>query len=175
MKKTILCLTMLLWITLITSSCATVVHRHHSVSARSAEPQHQQVLTMPHLADLEVIGERFSYRVVFRGITSLQEQDLENWRNIALADAVRAVNADIIVGALFETEFERGRHPRDNELRVTVIGFPAIFTNFRNATKEDAWILDFYFPERNRSVIFPPISVPTFPSQPQRILNRNNN
>jgi len=50
---------------------------------------------------------------------------------------------------------------------VTVIGYPAVYTNFRNVNENDIWMLDFYFPERNKSVIFPPIELPTSVSQKQ--------
>jgi len=174
MKKTLLFLIVLSLIALMMSSCTHVVYRHHDASARNIEPEHL-MFTMPFTADLNVIGERISHTEIFRGVASLNEQSLENYRIIALASASKAANADIIIGALLETNFERRGGQITNELQITVTGYPAVYTNFRNIQKDDVWILDFYFPERNRGVFFPPVELPTPPKQSSRFSTKRNN
>jgi len=158
MKKNLLFLTVLSLIALMASSCGRTIYRYHSTSARTIEPKHLMV-TAPLIADIKVIGERISHTEVFQNVASFNERYLEEYRTLALAAASKSANADIIVGALFDVNFNSDV-TRRNELRVTVIGYPAVYANFRNLEGEkDEWILDFYYPGW-RPVIVPGKKMP---------------
>jgi len=94
MKKTVLFLIILSLIALITGGCTQVIHRLQDASARNIEPKHL-MFSMPLTADLVVVGERISHTEVFRGVTSLDELSLENYRILALAATSKTVKADI--------------------------------------------------------------------------------
>lgn len=104
-------------------------------SARYMEPS-QNIMTTPMIADLEVIGGSVSYTETeaFKNYEVTEEltQLVPGFKRIALSRAARAHKADIIIGAMVDVVTnENGR------LEITITGYPARYTNFRNATSND--------------------------------------
>lgn len=104
-------------------------------SARYMEPS-QNIMTTPMIADLEVIGGSVSYTETeaFKNYEVTEEltQLVPGFKRIALSRAARAHKADVIIGAMVDViTNENGR------LEITITGYPARYTNFRNATSND--------------------------------------
>ena len=59
-------------------------------------------------------------------------QFIPNFKKVALSCAARAYNADAIIGATVDVITNANGH-----LEITISGYPAKYTNFRNATSED--------------------------------------
>ncbi len=98
------------------------------------------IIMNPIIADLEMIGnEKITYKETFSVKMDENSKDkIQIYKNIALAHAEKEYKADVIVGARFEVS------ATENEIEVTVIGYPAYYKNFRNATKKDRWMLKLY-------------------------------
>ena len=104
-------------------------------SARYMEPS-QNIMTTPMIADLEVFGGSVSYTETeaFKNYKVTEEltQLVPGFKRIALSRAARAHKADIIIGARVDViTNENGR------LEITITGYPARYTNFRNATSDE--------------------------------------
>lgn len=104
-------------------------------SARYMEPS-QNIMTTPLIADLEVIGASISYTETEAFKNYEVTEDLiklvPGFKSIALSRAARAHKADVIIGAMVDVVTnEQGR------LEITITGYPARYTNFRNATNND--------------------------------------
>jgi hypothetical protein len=104
-------------------------------SARYLEPS-QIIMTTPLIADIEIIGSAISYTEVdaFKNYEVTEEltKMVPGFKQVALSRAARAHKADIIIGAMVDViTNEEGR------LEITITGYPARYTNFRNATNND--------------------------------------
>ena len=104
-------------------------------SARYMEPS-QNIMTTPMIADLEVIGASISYTETeaFKNyeVTEDMIKLVPGFKSIALSRAARAHKADVIIGAMIDVITNE-----DNRIEITITGYPARYTNFRNATSED--------------------------------------
>lgn len=124
---------------------ATEIVDYKESSARVVTIGHS-ILTTPFIADLElipgkngeskieeVITEPFANYVVTRDLVSM----IPNFRAIALTEAAKRHNADVILGVLFEvvTEFEDESSP--GKLKIIVSGYPAKYVNFRIAKMDE--------------------------------------
>ena len=120
-------------------SCSTVQTSvkiaYMESSTENLEPQNM-IMTSPMIADLKVIGDQITYTETeaFKDIeiTSRVINAIPNFKRIALCKAARQYNADLIIGATLDVVTNK-----DGRLEITVIGYPAKYTKFRNATKED--------------------------------------
>jgi hypothetical protein len=104
-------------------------------SARILEPLHS-VLTMPLVADLQVIGNKITYTETKAfenyAVTTEIVSFVPDFKKVALSNAAKAHNADAIIGATVDIITNaQGR------LEITICGYPAKYTNFRTATLED--------------------------------------
>ena len=104
-------------------------------SARYLEPS-QNIMTTPMIADLQVIGSSISYTETeaFKNYEVSEDliQLVPGFKSIALSRAARAHKADVIIGAMVDVITNaQGR------LEITITGYPARYTNFRNATNDD--------------------------------------
>ena len=104
-------------------------------SARNLEPQHS-VMISPLIADLQVIGGQIVYteKEAFENYPVSAEivKFIPNFKRVALSRAARAHKADAIIGATVDVITNaQGR------LEITISGYPAKYTNFRNATSEE--------------------------------------
>lgn len=127
---------------------------YNSTAARNLEPSHE-ILVTPLLADVEVQvkgpeGRRTFDEIYYvdadytreskdRFITELKKQ--------ALFDFSNRYNADVIIGALISTQTidddKDGLVDREGsryKVRITIIGYPANYVNFRNAKESDRWV-----------------------------------
>lgn len=110
-------------------------------SARYMEPS-QNIMTTPMIADLEVIGASISYTETeaFKNYEVTEDliKLIPGFKSIALSRAARAHKADVIIGAMVDViTNEQGR------LEITITGYPARYTNFRNATNDDIELVKF--------------------------------
>ena len=110
-------------------------------SARYLEPS-QNIMTTPMIADLQVIGASISYTETeaFKNYEVTEEliKLIPGFKSIALSRAARAHKADVIIGAMVDViTNEQGR------LEITITGYPARYTNFRNATNDDIELVKF--------------------------------
>lgn len=104
-------------------------------SVRNIEPE-QSVVIAPLVADLQVISGRITYteKEAFASykVTLAIEKSIPAFKQIALSRAAKAHNVDVIVGSVIDVITNQ-----DGFLEITVSGYPARYTNFRNATRED--------------------------------------
>ena len=124
---------------LLLTSCATVQSYSYS-EYRTNEPT-QGVHAVPVIADLEIAPTRITYAERINiNITSLTQAELQPivdaQKETVLFNAIKQQNADIIVAPLIDIQTDS-----NNRLIITVVGYPATYKNFRNATKDDAWFI----------------------------------
>lgn len=129
-----------LLVALVAAAGATAQQRADKVeyqesSARNLEPE-QAVMITPMIADMEVISDKIYYTETeaFRNyaVTSAIVSFIPEFKKVALSRAARAYQADAIVGATVDViTNEQGK------LEITISGYPAKYTRFRNATTED--------------------------------------
>lgn len=136
MKRNI---TFLLVLVFLTSCAVQQKTTYRESSARIFEPGLSAIIT-PLVADMELISqdkiepyvEEFPYEVNLSTI-----QYVDNLKRMALLNAAKKYDADVIVSATIEVETTpQGLY------RITVIGYPARYVNFRNATAADTWMID---------------------------------
>lgn len=121
------------------ASCTTVYYTYdyNESTARNLEPEHV-MLTTPVIADLEVSSTRITHveRDAYRDIAvdnfTIQPENIEGYKKIALSKAAKAHDADVLVASMIDVQTIDGR------LVITVTGFPAKYKNFRKATLQDA-------------------------------------
>lgn len=103
-------------------------------SARVLEPEHNMLLT-PIIADLQVSDEKIRYeeKDMFKDmeITHSLLKNITELKKIALSRAARAHNADVLVGTTIDVVTVDGR------LEISVSGYPAYYTKFRNVKSDD--------------------------------------
>ncbi len=104
-------------------------------SARNLEPE-QSVMIAPMIADMEVISGKIYYTETeaFSNypVTPAIVQLVPEFKKVALSRAARAYKADVIIGATVDVITNAA-----GRLEITISGYPACYTNFRNATLED--------------------------------------
>ena len=117
------------------ASCTTTLH-YDELYSREIEPA-QGVLVTPVLADLEILSQKRiePYKEVWNGnLMARSGLELEHIKAMTLSKAAEHYDADVLIAPTFSVEF------RNNSYTVTVTGFPARYTNLRQATEADAWI-----------------------------------
>ena len=104
-------------------------------STQNLEPQNT-IMASPMIADLKVIGDQIVYteKEAFKDVevTTKVIDAISTFKRIALCKAARKYNADLIIGATIDVITNK-----DGRLEITVVGYPAKYTKFRNATKAD--------------------------------------
>ncbi len=117
------------------SGCSATYYKYSESSARNLEPEHT-MLTTPIIADLDVSPIKIHHveRKAFEDV--IVDRTIVNYisefKKIALASAAEAYNADVLVGTTIKVE------TIDDQLVITVTGYPAHYKNIRNATIKDA-------------------------------------
>ncbi len=138
-------------------SCGALLLSLLSVSCKTAQPQApfsyeesshsytpttttKGIVMNPLIADLQVIGtERISYRETFEvALDQSSVGRIEGYKNLALSHAEKEYKADVILDAKFDVRAD------DKEVEIIVSGYPAVYKNFRNATKKDKWMIRLY-------------------------------
>lgn len=110
-------------VALIFTSCTTT----RTSTIKTMDINNTEITQKPTLVDLDVKETR-----VIGTAISQQGQLLENVKELAISNALKQSNADILVDPKFETETKGGK------TTVTVTGFPASYINFRPLKEEDA-------------------------------------
>jgi len=111
---------------LLLSSCATVSKVE---TAKTLEIYGPGVIQNPVIADLDVQDKKV------RGTATGPRSSAEWVRNMALVNAIKAANADVLVAPVYEMETVR------RQTTVTVTGFPATYKDFRSATVADSSLI----------------------------------
>ena len=104
------------------SSCQVIKTR----TAKAIDIQNNGIIQKPTIADLEVKSPK-----VTGTATSIGKQTIETVKNNAVSDATKKANCDLLVEPIYETETTAG------VTKVTVIGYPATYKNFRPIVEED--------------------------------------
>ena len=108
------------------SSCTSLQTRTaHTTDIQGA------VLHAPILADLDVKNIK-----VTGNASASAGNSIDAVKNLAIKDALKTSNADLLVEPTFESQHKGGK------TIVTVTGFPATYQNFHPATKDDITVLD---------------------------------
>ena len=110
-------------------------------SARNIEPA-RGVIAVPLIADLKVISnERIEpYEEIFPyQVNAAIVNYVPSFKRTAFFNAAKKYNADALVGALIDVSTTE-----DGFLKISVTGYPARYTNFRNATAQDTWMVQMY-------------------------------
>ena len=149
MKK-ILTLSVTAVVLLMLASCGGT-YTYSEMTARYVEPQRAGFIT-PVVADMEVQPQKIENTVELevvlkkrqiQAIMSAEMRGVESpivlsWKKAALAETAKKYNADDIVSPLFEIQPSR---EKEHVLVVKVTGHPAIYKNYRSATKEDVELM----------------------------------
>jgi hypothetical protein len=130
-------------VAVILSSCAAPKAKNYSaVEYRTIEPT-QSVFTAPLIADLKVSKEKISYaeRINVKVNTKTDAEIhaiAEKEKQIVINNAVKSNNADVLVAPIVEIQTDANMY-----LVISVTAYPASYQNYRNATPEDKWILEY--------------------------------
>jgi hypothetical protein len=123
---------------LLLSACTTVKKVE---TAKTLEIYGPGVIQNPVITDLDVRKQKV------RGTASGRTSATESLKNMALANAIRTANADLLVAPVYELETSGRR------TTVTVSGFPATYTNFRSATASDSSLIDAGYMHRANTAV----------------------
>lgn len=121
MKVHLLCLA-----TLLLASCAGV---RKTETAKTLEIYGPGVIQNPVIADLQVKEQKVS------GTASGSSRSVGTLKNMAMVDAIKKAQADVLVGPTFEIEM------KGSKATATVTGFPATYKNFRTASEADSLLV----------------------------------
>lgn len=112
------------------------VYRVTESSARNLDGRSQMLIT-PLAAEIVVSPTKITHteREAFAGYTTTEStiQNMDKLRLVALSRAARKHNADLLVGTIIDVV------TLDNQghFEITVTGYPANYTKFRNVTDAD--------------------------------------
>lgn len=126
------------------TACSTQnVATYSYEEVRTLEPK-SSVVTLPLIANIEVRPERINYAeqvIVQTKNKKISTEELltikEKQKDLVLHNAIQAYKADLLVAPNISIKMH------DNILDISVSGYPANYTTFRQATHEDLWITGF--------------------------------
>lgn len=111
-------------------------------SAKTLDVYGPGVIQNPVLADLEVRDTKVT------GTATGNSSAPGTVKNMALADAIKKANADVLVEPAFDMQSKGGK------TTATVTGWPANYKNFRNVTQADLPVLEAgYMQKANVAVV----------------------
>ncbi len=111
--------------TMLFSSCG--VFKTYTV--KTSDIYGSGVIQKPVIVDLEVSDFKVTGKATATG------KSLEEIKKLAVYDAIKTANADVLVEPQFNTETKSGT------TTATVTGYPAIYKNFRPITLDDVDLL----------------------------------
>jgi len=133
---------------------------YNSTAARNLEARHELLIT-PLLADVTVkkvdgVERRAEFERTYYVDADYSRDDkdrlIDNLKKQALFDFCRDESADVIIGALIsaQTVDEDGDGAVDRDgnrykVIISITGYPANYTAFRKANREDYWIKEMLF------------------------------
>ena len=127
--------------TLALTSCGPQRILYREASGRSVEPTPGAVFTPALVADLNVLTDKsVSNVVVFKdvAVTTAILGEIENYKKMALFETIQKYNADLMVASMINVNTtSRG------QLELTVVGYPARYTNFRQISAQDSTALKY--------------------------------
>lgn len=141
------------------ASCATEKTVYTYSEYRTTNPS-QSVATAPLIADLVVSENRISYaeriNTVISNKTVGEAKSLaDKEKEVVISNAIKANKADVLVAPIVNIQTD------DNGfLVIEVSGYPASYKNFRNAAKDDMWIVNHATPEQPEKKAIPSIALP---------------
>ena len=123
-------------------SCSVPKATSYSYSEYKTISPTQSVYTAPIMADLVVAKERITYAErINQDITKLTDAEVDAMANrekeTVIANALKANNADVLVAPMVNITTDVNKN-----LVIIVMGYPASYSNFRNATETDKWIIE---------------------------------
>lgn len=129
----------LLPVLVLLGSCSTT---RKVETAKTLEIYGPGVIQAPVIADLDVKEQKVS------GTAVGSSNSLSTVKNLALVDAIKKAQADVLISPSFEIE------TKGNKTTATVTGFPATYRNFRSATTADSLLVkNGYMHRVNTSVV----------------------
>ena len=136
MKKSILFFACL---ALVLCSCSST--KNVSYTEFTTVDTQPRLCAIPLVADLNVIGPRIAYsETVYVDFGKMNDFEIKNLikelKDAALAHAIKAHKADVLASPQVSIESKA-----KSQLVVNVIGYPAVYKNFRSATPEDGWFI----------------------------------
>lgn len=126
----------------VSAAASAQIHIRQS-QARTAESEFG-LMTAPVIAELgDIASKRISFTLSFsldgyKNHADVQ-RDLDSFKRDTMAEYCIENNYDIILNPLFEIS----TNEKGDILSVTLVGYPARFTGFRQATEADTWMLRF--------------------------------
>jgi len=123
---------LLLLIVTSASSCIPI-YNSRTKTAATREIENSTIVHRPVVADLDVKDKKVT------GNAGYSKQTLDYVKNMAIADALKNADADVLIEPQFDIE-------TTNEIiKVEVKGYPATYKNFRNLeAKDSTWIMRAY-------------------------------
>lgn len=114
----------------------------YSFSEYRAVQASQTVATAPLIADLVVSEKRVNYaeriNTVISEMSASEAKALaDKEKETVIANAVKANKADVLVAPIIDIQTDANGY-----LVIEVTGYPASYKNFRNASKDDLWIVE---------------------------------
>lgn len=108
-------------------------------SARTLEPNNY-IFAAPLIADIQIVGERITHTEIAAFSDYVVDENIltyiSEFKKVALGRALQKYNADALVGTLFNVITNESGH-----IEISVSGYPAKYTNFRNVTTSELSLL----------------------------------
>ena len=108
-------------------------------SARTLEPNNY-IFAAPLIADIQIVGERITHTEISAFSEYVVDENIltyiSEFKKVALGRALQKYNADALVGTLFNVVTNESGH-----IEISVSGYPAKYTNFRNITNPEFALL----------------------------------
>lgn len=139
----------------VSTSCGTTTQivSYHEVTTRDVELNQTSIRITPMVAELQVLSENKiqPYVEEFDIIATNETLPMiEDLKQMALYHATQINKADALIGATFEVETTSR-----NTFKITVIGWPVKYVNFRSLSKDDVWLDELYRNTNNNSDVTP--------------------
>ena len=136
MKKLIILCTLFV---LILCSCSTTQFVSYS-EFRTVDPR-QSFTAIPLIADLQVNETRITYSEKLVASTEKLSSSqalklIDDLKSSVLSRAAKKYDADVIVAPIIDVQ-----QTATNAFTISIVGYPAVYKNIRNATKDDSWFI----------------------------------
>lgn len=123
-------------------SCSVPKATSYSYSEYKTISPSQSVYTAPLMADLVVSKDRITYAErINKDITTMTDAEVDalatREKETVMANALKANNADVLVAPMINITTDVNKN-----LVIVIMGYPASYKNFRNATEADKWVIE---------------------------------
>ena len=123
-------------------SCSAPKATSYSYSEYKTISPSQSVYTAPLMADLVVSKDRITYAErINKDITTMTDAEVDalatREKETVMANALKANNADVLVAPMINITTDVNKN-----LVIVIMGYPASYKNFRNATEADKWVIE---------------------------------